>query len=303
MKLNPLSVSVSLGLALTGCYNLDGQFTKIEVQHQEDAPGSPNSPDSPDEPNDPGNTVCNPFGEGETVSRTQGLHGRLFYLPESAPRYSSVGDYLANGIDPGLNLFFNQLYTPTRPFDRGFVAQDGSVLKAPDGSTLYEHFALQLKSNLKLGANDAEGRYQLALLSDDGSVLRADLDDAAGSQVVVNNDIVTPTRMACASFTINLNASSRIPIEVDYFQGPRYHIALVALWRKIDDGAGTDALADPACGRAGNDLYFDSTRNPPAPLPEFQGLIDRGWRVIAPENFELPGAVRQNPCAGGPVGT
>jgi hypothetical protein len=222
-----------------------------------------------------------------------------------------VKDYLDHGIDPGVDLFFDQLNTPTRPFDRGFVLQSGELLTLPDGTTLYEYFALHMESTLKLGPAEAPGKYQLALLTDDGSILSASTQ--TGFVELVNNDRTTPTRFACASQTLELGSSSRIPIEVDYFQGPRYHIALMVLWRRVsdtvDENITPSALSDSACETSGNDRFFDSRQNPPKPSQVFNDMLQRGWKVLGPENFELPAHVRQNPCVpgggggGGPIGT
>lgn len=69
--------------------------------------------------------------------------------------------------------------------------------------------------------SDPEGDYQIALLADDGAVLQAS-DTGAGFTTLIDNDGTHPTKMACASRTVHMSRDSRIPIKLDYYQGPRY---------------------------------------------------------------------------------
>jgi hypothetical protein len=249
--------------------------------------------------------VCDPFGgAGDSGSIQGGLHARLFYLQPDQPQYTSVEDYVSQGTQAPTDLFFSQLNVPTRPFDRGFVLQDGSVLTRPGGDTLYEWFALQFDSRVRLAPDERAAKYQLAVLSDDGSIVR--VDRGQGLETLINNDGLTPTRLACARSTVRMDALSLLPLQVDYYQGPRYHIALQLLWREIPDAsdelADPGVLDDPACGLSGNDVFFDSTQNPSAPTAIWQGLMDRGWKVLNPRNYLLPTGFESNPCAlgGGP---
>lgn len=247
--------------------------------------------------------VCNPFGDAQTPGRTSGLWGKLYYLAPEQPHYTHVADYQTYGHATDVDLFFNQLNIPTRPFDRGFVTQDGSILKTPNGDTVYEWFSLHMESVVQLSRLDGPGRYQFAVLSDDGAILKID-QDGRGLQSWINNDGTTPSRLRCATSTVNMDISTRLPISVDYFQGPRYHIALMVLWRQVPDSALDSELSDPSCNKSGNGLWFDSAQNPPVPQAEFINLLGRGWKVLTPENYLLPDHVSENPCSnpGGPGG-
>jgi hypothetical protein len=146
-----------------------------------------------------------------------------------------------------------------------------------------------MESNLKLGLDDPEGQYQMAVLSDDGTNLF--VKDAADYRNYVNNDGTHPTRMGCSIDALTFNSTTRIPMKLDYYQGPRFHIALTVLWRvKPADGS-----LDPLCGSSGNSRFWDSTQNPPAPQQSYYDLLGRGWKVLTTDNFELPG--QQNPCS------
>jgi hypothetical protein len=271
-------------LLISSC-EVDTQFSQVTALLEDDS-----------------NPVCDPF-EGGQISSGQGLWARLKYLPESAPRYEHVQDYMTHGVDPGVDIYFNQLFTATRPFDRGFIRQDGSPIQTEAGNLLYEYFGLHFESKVKLAAGDLPGRYQFAVISDDGSILR--VKENGSFSTLINNDMVTPSRMACASSMISMDSNSRLPIEVDYFQGPRFHISLILLWRHIPDSEGPSPdLSDWLCGNSGNDLFFDSTQSPPAPSQHWINLLGRGWKVLTPANFELHPEHRRDACQdGGPIGT
>lgn len=241
-------------------------------------------------PPDPGTYVCNPFDKSMIGDRTQGLVGSLFYTLPGEPNYTRAVDYVQNAhpVDE-ISLFFNQLNVPTRPFDRGFVTRSGEVISTPQGDTLYEYFGLHFQSQLTLDEGDPEGLYQLAILSDDGAVLR--MQDAEGNwQTIVDNDGTHPTRMGCASTPVELKHGDYIPMELDYYQGPRYHISLVVMWRPW-----TGSPDDVSCGKQGNGLFFNSQTDPPTPQAAYNSLLSRGWQVITAPHYRLE-APQQNPC-------
>ena len=48
---------------------------------------------------------------------------------------------------------------------------------------------------------------------------------------------------------------------------------------------------------SGNSTFFDSTQTPSAPMPTYNAMLSRGWKVIAPANYLLPQATGGvNPC-------
>ncbi|MGE0762156.1 MAG: hypothetical protein AB7N80_02645 [Bdellovibrionales bacterium] len=268
-------------LALAGCLQdqVSEEGTVVDLE-----PGSAPDPDT---------YVCNPLDDGVgDQARDQGLHGRLYYVEPGGPQYSSVHDYMSYATEAPVDLFFNQLYVPTRPFDRGFVTESGITLQAADGSTLYEWFGIHFESQLQLASGQAPGRYQIGVLSDDGTMMS--VGEPGFEQLLINNDGWTPTRMRCATEAVELAAGQKLPFTLDYFQGPRYHIALVMVWRPWP--ASPADVNDPLCDRSGNSFWFDSTQNPPRPTSNYHALLSRGWQVIQPENFALPGSQEENPC-------
>jgi hypothetical protein len=240
-------------------------------------------------------TSCNPMGSGSTsaIDLNLGIAARLYYSPAGQPEYTDVESYMNDGTDLGVDIFFNQVNVIPTYFSAGFPSAAGPPFETPDGSVLMEWFGIRYKSTLRLTANDQPGNYQLATLSDDGSILY--LDPTGGQNPVdfVDNDGSHATQMACAKSTLAMDASTQIPFQLDYFQGPRYHLTSMLLWRRVPDGA---SLSDPACGVVGINTFFDTTHTPSVPQPYYESLLSRGWEVIPAENFVLPDTNPENPC-------
>lgn len=242
---------------------------------------------------DPSSFVCNPLDAGsDNLGAEQGLHAELFAADPNGPHYNTAMEYMSNATKVPVDVYFNQLFVPTRPFDRGFVTRSGNVIQTADGTTLYEWFGMRFKSELQLAADDVAGDYQVAILSDDGSVMT--VGSGASQSVLVDNDGWHPTQMGCATIPIHLNQGEVLPFQLDYFQGPRYHISLVMMWRPWPTRA--QDVMDPLCGRNGNSMYFNYQTDPPTPTANYNALLARGWRVVTPEHFLLPRPETSNPC-------
>jgi hypothetical protein len=250
----------------------------------------------------PEKTVCDPFGTtSPVVPATEVGHGliaSLKYLDDSMPRYTTVGDYQKYGLPVDANFYFFQLNVPTRYFTQGFQNQNGMSLSKPDGTILYEYFSLHYESQLLLPKGMGTKKYQMGVIADDGTVLR--VNQGVGYTTWVNNDGTHPTRFACAKKALQLNDQQGLPITVDYYQGPRYNIALMLMIREwTDDTASGSSFNpnDPFCGAEGNDLFFDYQTIPSQPKANFQALLSRGWQVVPAEYFYLPGnPPPPNPC-------
>jgi hypothetical protein len=262
---------------------------------------SPVSSVSPVIPPPPEKTVCDPFGgEGESAGSEigHGLVATLKYLTDDMPRYTSVNDYQKFGLPVDASFYFNHINTPTRAFTAGFLNQNGDALARPDGTLLFEYFSLHFQGQLQMPKGMATKRYQFAFLADDGAILN--VDTGRGLEPLINGDGFHATQMFCASSPITLSSTQGIPIVLDYFQGPRYHISLVLMFREWTDqtsaGSAFDAH-DPLCGAQGNDLFFDSSTVPSTPQTAYMDLLSRGWQVVPASYFYLPGnPPPPNPC-------
>jgi hypothetical protein len=243
-----------------------------------------------------GNSVCDPFNNPQFGAHgyAHGLVGHLRYLNDDQPRYGDVMSYVNYGQMVDATLFMGKLDIPTRPFDRGFVTLDGDTVLNQSGNTLYEYFSLDLESQLELPESYPEGPYQFGLLADDGAFI--EVDRGNGWEMLVNNDGTHPTKMMCATSALNMVHGQRYPIRVRYYQGPRYHIALILLFRPWVSDNPSAPLNDIQCGRSGNSRFFDSTKNPPAPQPAYVDMLKRGWEVVPTAAFQLPHSIASNPC-------
>lgn len=237
--------------------------------------------------------ICDPFGTESPQQRTKGLYGSLYHLTVDQPRYTSVESYIQNGTRVDADLYLDRLFVKTRPFDRGFITQAGTQVEFED-EKLYEYFAIDVDSQLQLGADEPAGYYQLALLSDDGAFLKTYAENGS-EYILVNNNGTHPTKMACATEPVYLDHNTRIPIKIQYYQGPRFHISLVAMWRPWPaDGSGIP-VQDPLCGRSGNSFFFNPNTDPIQAKTPFYELLERNWKVLENENFEFP-EQDNNPC-------
>ena len=283
-------ITFLLSFAVTGCLDTGGSGTESGTTEVTDPNTVPQSPTA-----DPNRTICDPFATNSPQAQNQGLAGNLLYLTDDQPRYNNVEDFIDNGHIASATIYLDRLYIPTRPFDRGFTTQSGTTLTNVDGTTLYEYFGLRMESQLQLAANESPGYYQLAVLADDGAIWKIS-DGNGGYNIIVNDDGTHSTRMGCATQPIYLDRTTKIPMVMEYYQGPRYHIALVAMWRPWPgDASDTTVANDPYCGQQGNNLFFDPTQDPPAPQEPFYELLANNWKVLENANYYFPQQA-QNPC-------
>jgi hypothetical protein len=244
------------------------------------------------------NAVCDPFNKKGSLGQDHGLIGELFYVSDvkNRPQIRNLAELYRSSIRADHLVYLNDVNVPTRAFDRGFSTQDGGLLKTPMGKDLHEYFALHLESELTLSKEDHEkpGFYQFAVLADDGVSVQID------GATVLNDTAQHPTKMICSTSAIHLNKSARVPITIDYYQGPRRHIALVLLYRyvkKQEKSNGKHAMeAEPYCGKSGNGLFFDSNKVPSAPQKAWKEMMARGWKVVPASNFFVPESEERNPC-------
>lgn len=235
--------------------------------------------------------VCDGFQNGQASNDLKGgIKANMSYYSAKALAehpYKGVDDFFTHGTAAGVDFYFDQLNTPTRAFDSGFVMSDGSLLSNSEGTVLYEHFAFRFTGKIQLPAGAANKKVQFAILSDDGAILT--VNDADRTFVNVNNDGNHPTRMACGATPVTVSADRGVNFELKYYQGPRKHIALILLWREWN-GSGEDSL----CGKQGNSYFFDSTTSPSTPLQPWKDLMNR-WEVVPADVFKISND-ESNPC-------
>lgn len=237
--------------------------------------------------------VCDPLGDSQPVNSDGGLIAELFYVDARLHHHSRVQDYFDEGTQSTQKLFFTNIDVPTRVFDTGFPSQTGSKIHDDNGNELIEYFALRFKSVLTLGPDDQEGDYEFALLSDDGAILKM-IDINGEETIIVDNDGDHPSKFGCGNQTVHMSRDTAIDVRLEYYQGPRRHIALVPMWRKVD----SSTPEEKECGGLGNGRYFDFNHNS-QPKKHYLDLLARGWKPIASENWQLPPSSIFNPCKEG----
>lgn len=259
-------------------------------------PGQPVSPLTP-----PERTICDPFNTHSPSARDRGVVANLVWLSdEHTPRGGQtaphhVSEYFELGNIVESTLYFDRIFTPTRAFDLGFFTQEGEQVLNQHNEPLYEYFALNMEGQLQLGPDEPEGDYQIAVLADDGAVLKVS-DGAGGWTTIVDNDGEHSTRMGCPSDVLHMTRNTKLPFQLQYFQGPRFHISLAVMWRLVPSGADTDIpVVEAECGLSGNSRYWDSTVVPSQTKQPFYELLARNWKVLENENYYFPEQA-SNPC-------
>jgi len=239
-------------------------------------------------------TVCDPFEGEPSPSLEQGIKASLHYRIDGMPRMYKSEDYVTFAKKSDQKLFFADLNVPTRMFTAGFTTQAADTLADDNGQKLIEYFGVKFETILKLAADDAEGDYELALLSDDGTTLKVVGGTVAAPtfKTIIANDGDHPTQMGCASELLHMSRDTSVPLQLTYYQGPRYHIANVLMWRKVDK-----LSKDVSCGKLGNEYYFNPDTG--AAQKPYKDLLARGWKVVAKENFFIPKTEAYNPCVEG----
>jgi len=141
-----------------------------------------------------------PVSFGTTVVVPGGLEGVIYRIPKNSKAIPDLRKIKAQG-----KIYTSSLNIPSRDFQEGF----------PGVTKRLEWFAIDYTGKFWI---ERPGLYGFALTSDDGS--RLYIDD----QVIVDNDgLHAPVSK---SGIIELSGGIH-RIRVQYFQGPRFHVALV----------------------------------------------------------------------------
>lgn len=238
--------------------------------------------------------VCDPFGQGSTnASRKTGIEAKLTYLSTDTPPVGLKVEHFFPGA-PNVTvstsrIILSQLNIPSRPFSEGFVdGNSGKKLLNEAGEPLVEFFSLQAEASLRLSTSEAEGEYEIAIISDDGSTM--DLDTSGEGKSFtrwIDNDGGHSNQMGCAVQSVKMNRISELPMKLNYYQGTREQIALMVLWRLKNASS-----VEPECGGIRHDFYYFSGGEPTS---NYSALQARGWKVLTNENYVLPNSI-SNPC-------
>lgn len=232
------------------------------------------------------------------VEQKSGLLGRLYYLEDRTdgsvrPQnlYTKYGNPIAfnstvlnsvnviidQGIVSDTYILMPQVAVPQISFTEGFKISETQVLRDASGKKLIEAFALDLIGDLKLSSSLSPGTYEIALISDDGSLLDIDLQNDGNYTRIIANDGYHSAHMKCSSMFIELNRDSKYPIRMRYYQGPRTAIALTMMMRPVFNRfAQTPGATDISCDRTVQGTDFTSD------------LRSRGWFIPQADAFAFP---------------
>src|SRR5262245_22781294 len=137
---------------------------------------------------------------GTTTASSSGLRGEVYHIKPGSQRLPDFAKLKPEGViyTPALNV-------PYRSFDEGF----------PGVTERFEWFAINYAGRFWVSR---PGTYHFALASDDGSALYID------GKRVIRNDGQHPMVEKAGEVKLKNGVHT---IRVAYFQGPRFHVALV----------------------------------------------------------------------------
>jgi hypothetical protein len=142
------------------------------------------------------------FG-GNVQQAGQGLFANVYQLKEDTQKLPDLGQ-----LKPFSSLLVNNLDVPDHDFQQGFPGVGGNLV---------EWFGIRFDGMIDAPA----GITTFHLTSDDGAKLWID------DKLVVDNDGVHPEASTDGDVTL---AAGKHKFRLDYFQGPRYRIALQLSW-------------------------------------------------------------------------
>lgn len=137
---------------------------------------------------------------GTTVVSSSGFRGDIYFIKPGTEKLPNFQNLKSEG-----SIYTNVLHVPPRDFSEGF----------PGVTERFEWFAIDYNGRFWI---QDPGKYDFFLLSDDGSKLYID------GKTVINNDGVHPSAARAGGAALKAGVHR---IRVSYFQGPRFHVALI----------------------------------------------------------------------------
>jgi len=137
---------------------------------------------------------------GTTVAANSGFRGEIYHISPGSQRLPNF-----SRLKPVGAIYTPYLCVPFRSFEEGF----------PGVTERFEWFAIDYTCRFWVSE---PGTYQFALASDDGSMLYID------DKKIIDNDKQHPVIEKEGKVKLKIGVHR---IRVSYFQGPRFHVALV----------------------------------------------------------------------------
>lgn len=136
---------------------------------------------------------------GSTQPKERALQGNIYFLPENTRKLPDFDE-----IEPTGTVYAEKIDIPKRRFEEGFPGIDDR----------FEWFGVVYAGTFDVAQ---AGEHKFRLLSDDGSKLWID------GELIIDNDGQHPPKEKTGK--VDLDAGEH-EVVVEYFQGPRHHIAL-----------------------------------------------------------------------------
>jgi hypothetical protein len=146
---------------------------------------------------------------GTTVVSSSGFRGLIYKIRHNTSHLPEL-----RGKKPIGAIYTTTLNVPARSFTEGF----------PGLTDRFEWFDIEYQARIWI---DRPGEYEWRITSDDGSRLYID------GQMVIDNDGLHIPQAETGSIELSTGVHS---IRVSYFQGPRFHVALVLEVARPGDG-------------------------------------------------------------------
>lgn len=143
--------------------------------------------------------ITKPVDFGESTEKPGAMLGLVYFLPDDTKKLPDFSELV-----PTAALYADKLDISARKFDEGFPGVDGR----------HEWFGIKYSGQFTV---KTAGEYEFRLVSDDGATLTID------RVLVADNDGVHSVEEKRGKIRLLAGSHS---IEVKYFQGPRYQIAL-----------------------------------------------------------------------------
>jgi len=141
-----------------------------------------------------------PYTFGTTVVDSSGLQGRVFDLKPGTEKLPNL-----DRMHPVGSIYTTSLNVWPQHFTEGF----------PNVTERFEWFAIEYTGKIWI---EKEGLYRFSLLSDDGARLK--LHD----KLIIDNDGIHAAMAVSGGAKLTRGVHE---IKVEYFQGPRFTVALV----------------------------------------------------------------------------
>jgi hypothetical protein len=166
---------------------------------------------APVQPASAGPVVCGPFRDVPTTPG-HGLVGDLYALSASQcnanmASCSNTTHYIQES-NKVMRVEMADVNVPTRSFSEGFVTSAGQVKYPGTDTVVEEWFGLKLKTQIQLAPGQTGGKYQFAILADDGVTMRL----ADSGSLLISDNQIHPSKISCSNYALDIQPGQKIPV-------------------------------------------------------------------------------------------